>query len=81
MERVWEWTDFGQIFYKFFWSNIKYLLINSIKFAVGNGEMTIKQKRWIITLIPKNTKNWLYLKKTGDLNSFWSLIIKCLLNY
>ena len=67
-------------FYKFFWSDIKYLLINSIKYAVGNGEMSIEQKRGIITLIPKKTKSRLYLKNWRPL-SLLNTDYKFLLNY
>ncbi len=40
-------------FYKFFWIDIKYVLIKSLEYARSNGELSIEQKRGIITLIPK----------------------------
>ena len=51
-------------FYKFFWLDIKSLLIESIEFAIVTGELSVEQKRGIITLLsPKNKtchllKNW-----------------------
>ncbi len=49
-------------FYKFFWVYIKVLLVDSIKYSLDKGEMSIKQRRGIITLIPKKDKNKLFLK-------------------
>ncbi len=42
--------------------DIKYVLIKSLKYAMSNGELSIKQKRRIITIIPKISKNRLLLK-------------------
>ena len=40
-------------FYKFFWKEIKMLVINSLNYAYQIGELSIEQKRGVITLIPK----------------------------
>ncbi len=40
-------------FYKYFWIDIKSLLIESIKYAMETGEMSIEQRRGIIILLPK----------------------------
>jgi exonuclease III len=44
-------------FYKFFWTDIKTFLIDSIHYAMNNNELSIEQKRGIITLIPKKEQN------------------------
>ena len=43
-------------FYKFFWRDIKDVLLISINYALGKGDLSIEQKRGIITLIPKKDK-------------------------
>ena len=40
-------------FYKYFWIDIKTLVTNSILYAIETGELSIEQKRGIITLIPQ----------------------------
>ena len=48
-------TDgFPSEFYKFFWLDIKELLLDSINYAFEIGQLSIEQKRGLITLIPKN---------------------------
>ncbi len=49
-------------FYNFIWCDIKYLLTHSIIYAMQKGVLSIEQKRRIITLVPKKSKNRLYLK-------------------
>lgn len=49
-------------FYKFFWIDIKPFLIESLKFSLVAGELSVEQKRGVITLIPKKNKNRLFLK-------------------
>ncbi len=49
-------------FYKFFWVDIKTLLTDSLKYSLLEGELSVEQKRGIITLIPKKEKNRLFLK-------------------
>ncbi len=39
-------------FYKFFWLNIKTLLIESIEYSIMTGELSVEQKRGIITPPP-----------------------------
>ncbi len=68
-------------FYKFFWSDIKTFLINSIQYAMLNNELSIEQKRGIITLIPKKDKNRLLMKNWRPitlLNTDYKLIAKIL---
>ena len=49
-------------FYRFFWPNIKNILIDSFKTALDSGELSIEQRRGIISLIPKKDKDLLFLK-------------------
>ncbi len=43
-------------FYKFFWLDIKDMVTESINYAYVKGELSVDQKRGIITLIPKKGK-------------------------
>ncbi len=68
-------------FYKFFWSDIKDLVCNSIEYALTYGELSIEQKRGIITLLPKKLKNRLFLKNWRPislLNTDYKLLAKIL---
>ncbi len=50
-------------FYKFFWIDIKSLSCNGMYYAlINNGELSIEQKRGIITLLPRKGKNRQFLK-------------------
>ena len=42
--------------YRFFWSAIGPIMVDSFNYAFENGEMSISQKRGIISLIPKKDK-------------------------
>ena len=68
-------------FYKFFWGDIKYLVINSLKYALVTNEMSIEQRRGIISLIPKKEKNRMFLKNWRPislLNTDYKLLAKIL---
>ena len=50
-------------FYRFFWNDIKDYLFNSYKYSIENGNLSITQKRGVISLLPKKNdllllKNW-----------------------
>jgi hypothetical protein len=49
-------------FYKFFWNKIKTIVYDSIAYAMTTGEMSIEQKRGVISLIPKKDKDIRKLK-------------------
>ena len=49
-------------FYKFFWVDIKIFVLASLQYSLKMGELSVEQKRGIITLIPKKDKNRLFLK-------------------
>ena len=48
--------------YRFFWLDIKYHLFVSIRFALENGIMSMEQSRAIISLLPKDEGNRIFLK-------------------
>ena len=50
-------------FYKCFWHNIKLLVCESIKSALRAGQLSIEQKRAILTQVPKRDKVIRLLKK------------------
>lgn len=51
-------------FYKFFWQDIKEIVFNSLRQGITEGELSIEQRRGVLTLSPKkdkdirNLKNW-----------------------
>jgi exonuclease III len=49
-------------FYKVFWPKIKQIVLDSIQYAITTGEMSIDQKRGVLTLIPKKDKDIRQLK-------------------
>ena len=49
-------------FYKAFWNDLKEYYIKSINFSFQNGELTELQKQSIITLLPQNGKDNLFLE-------------------
>ncbi len=63
-------------FYKFFWHDIKLSIVESIRYSIIKGELSVEQKPGIINLIPKKDKNRLFLKKTRDLYPSLMWIIK-----
>ncbi len=68
-------------FYQFFWQHIKDLVVESINYGYNNGELSVDQKRGIITLIPKKgkirtlLKNW---RPISLLNTDYKILTKCL---
>ena len=74
---------FSAEFYKFFWNDIKTPLIKCILYSIENGELSIEQRRGIITLIPKKDKNRLFLKNWRPLtllNVDYKILAKLLSN-
>jgi exonuclease III len=49
-------------FYKFFWKKIQNIVLNSIEYAIQNGQMSVDQRRGILSLIPKKDKDIRFLK-------------------
>ena len=68
-------------FYKFFWCKIKYIVLDSINYAYIKGELSVDQRRGIITLIPKKDKPRIFLKNWRPislLNTDYKIITKAL---
>jgi hypothetical protein len=68
-------------FYKFFWNNIKSLVLQSINYAYKKGEMSKDQKLGIISLSPKKNKIRLLLKNWRPITLLtvdYKIIAKCL---
>ena len=68
-------------FYKFFWSDIKYYLLESYTYALHTGQLSIEQRRGVLSLIPKKNKNRLFLKNWRPislLNTDYKIIAKLL---
>jgi hypothetical protein len=56
-------TDgYGIEWYKFFWIDIKTLVVDSIQYAVHENKMSIEQKRAVLSLLPKQGKDIRFLK-------------------
>jgi len=53
---------FTSDFYKFFWKDIKQFVYNSFKYSFESGELSIDQRRAILTLLPKPNKDIRFLK-------------------
>ena len=49
-------------FYIFFWADIKSIVCKSIKHALNTGQLSIEQKRAVLTLVPKKDKDIRLLK-------------------
>ena len=68
-------------FYKFFWTDIKVALLKSINYALIKGELSLDQRRWLISLIPKKDNDRLRIKNWRPislLTTDYKLITKCL---
>ena len=68
-------------FYKVFWNQIKHIFVESINYAFKKGELSVDQKRGIITLIPKKDKIRILLKNWRPitlLNTDYKILTKCL---
>ena len=71
--------DFTIQFYRFFWNAIGPIMVYSFNYAFENGEMSISQKRGIISLIPKKDKDKKYLKNWRPislLNNDYKIVTK-----
>ena len=70
-------------FYKFFWVDLKLILLNSLNYGLRTGQLTIEQRRGILTLIPKKDKNRMFLKNWRPLtllNVDYKILAKSLAN-
>ena len=70
-------------FYQFFWTDLKYLLLDSLNYGLESGKLSMDQRRGIITLFPKKDKDRLYLKNWRPislLNLDYKILTKILAN-
>ena len=68
-------------FYKFFWKDIKYLLFSSLLHSYKIGKLSLEQRRAVLCLLPKGSKDIRYLKNWRPLsllNTDYKLIAKTL---
>ena len=49
-------------FYKVFWLDISYLLVEVLNYAYDKGTLSVNQRLGVISLIPKKDKDTLYVK-------------------
>ena len=74
-------TKRSHTFYKFFWNDLSENLILSLNYAFEKGELSICQKRGIISLLPKKNKptnNLNNLRLTSLLNTDYKIAAKVL---
>ena len=70
-------------FYKFFYVDIKNLLLNGLNFDLQHGKLSLEKRRGILTLIPKKDKNRLFLKNWRPLtllNVDYKILAKAMAN-
>ena len=70
-------------FYKFFWPDIKYMLLDCFIYTFENGHLSNDQKRGTINIIPKEGKDLPYLRNwrpVSLLNSDYKILTKTLSN-
>ena len=70
-------------FYKVFWSDISDHLLNALNYAYYKGQLSVKQKRGVIKLIPKKDAEPYYVKNWGPitlLNCDYKIAAKAIAN-
>ena len=55
-------SGFAAEFFNVFWKDIGQFVLRSLNYGYMKGELSISQKQWVITCIPKENKPKLYLK-------------------
>ena len=68
-------------FYKLFWIDIKEIVLSSLNFAFAKNELSLDQRRGLISLVPKKDKDRQFLKNWRPialLTTDYKLIAKCL---
>ena len=64
-------------FYKFFWRNLKYFIVQAVDYAFDNNRLSVSQSLGLINIIPKGEKDKRYLSNWRPLcllNSLYKLI-------
>ena len=70
-------------FYKFFWKSLGTLVLDSFNYSFINGELSLEQRRAILTLLPKPNKDSRELKNWRPislLNTDYKILTKLLAN-
>ena len=62
MIRVPDWMGLPLSFFKFFWIDLGNFILRSLNFGYNNGTLSVTQKQGIITCLPKQDKNRVFLK-------------------
>ena len=76
-------TGFTTEFFKIFWKDIGYFVVNSLNFGFLNGEFSTTQKEGVITCIPKPNKSKKYIKNWRPislLNITYKIATGCIAN-
>ena len=74
-------SGFTNEFYKFFWRDIRYFVINSIEYVFNNNKLPITQRLGIINIIPKGDKDKRFLTNWRPLtllNTLYKLVSGCI---
>ena len=74
-------SGFSNEFFKFFWIDIKFFVMNALNFGYEMGMLSVTQRLGIITLIPKGDKDKTFLKNWRPLtllNSLYKLVSGCI---
>ena len=76
-------TGFTTEFYKMFWKDLGYFIVNSINYSFSIGEFSSTQKEGIIICIPKPNKSKKYIKNWRPitlLNITYKIATGCIAN-
>ena len=74
-------SGFTTDFYKFFWRDVKYFVINSVDFAFDSGRLSVSQSLGIVSIIPKGEKDKRFLTNWRPLtllNTLYKLVSGCI---
>ena len=74
-------SGFSNEFFKFFWIDINFFVMNALNFGYEMGMLSVTQRLGIITLIPKGDKDKTFLKNWRPLtllNSLYKLVSGCI---
>ena len=74
-------SGFTTDFYKFFWRDVKYFVINSVDFAFDSGRLSVSQSLGIVSIIPKGEKDNRFLTNWRPLtllNTLYKLVSGCI---
>ena len=76
-------TGYTNEFFKFFWRDLRYLILNSVNHGFSTGYLSITQRLGILTLIPKGNKNKSFLKNWRPLtllDAIYKMVSGCIAN-